>query len=375
MRAVSDAFLRTLRGSHAMVAQAIVCSTWQTGTDPDGVEIDIGAGQVVEDATADIRGTLDLTTNGVGLFPSRRDSVLAPYGNEIFVRRGILYGNGVTEWCSLGYYRIQSPSQDDAPDGEIKITGKDRMAGIIDGRPVAVRQYDPSATYGQVMAELVTEVYPAATIEWDDATDVGTIGRAIILEDNRYGLLNDMVASLGKIWYWDYRGILVIRDAPDESTQPAWDVNAGEDGVLVKASRSLTRDRVYNAVVASGESTNDEPPVRGVAVDGNPDSPTYFYGRFGPVPEYYTSQFLTTSGQATQAASSMLRTKLGLPYNMGLDAVPNPALEPYDVVRVDYGSQTGPENHLLQSVTVPLVEDATLTATTREQTSVLIGTP
>jgi Domain of unknown function (DUF5047) len=372
VRPVSAAFLRTVTGSHTMTARATVLSSFQTGVTPTGTEIDIVDGSVTADATADIRGSLDLTTDGEGMWPELASDLLAPYGNELFVERGVVYGNGVTEWCSLGYYRLETPGQGEAPDGPIRIEAKDRMAGIIDARLTAPRQFRSSDTLGAVVQRLVTEVYPLATIEWDDATDSDTLGRPLIVEEKRFEFLDDLVQSRAKIWYWDHRGILVIRDVPDPDT-PVVDVAAGEGGVLVSASRKLTRTGVYNAIVASGEATDTDSPVRGVAVDNNATSPTYYLGRFGPVPRFYTSPFLRTNGQCAAAAASMLRRELGLAYNVDFSAVPNPALEPYDPVRIRFPAKTGSEVHILDSVTVPLTETGALTASTREQTVVLIG--
>lgn len=372
MRPVTAAFLRTVRGSHSMTARAFVVSTFQTGTQPDGVEIPILNGDVVMDGNANVRSTLDLTTDGTGMWPTRVGDLLAPYGNEIFVQRGIKYGNGTTEWCSLGYFRIQTPQQSNPPDGPIRIEARDRMASIVDARLLAPVQYLPDATYGEVVTDLITQVYPAATIQWDDATDAQTIDRSVISDADRFAFLNDMVTSLGKIWYWDYRGVLVITDPPDPTT-PVYAVNAGAGGVLVSMSRHLTRDKVYNAVVASGEAADTNDPVRAVAYDANPASPTYFYGPFGPVPQFYSSPFVTTVAQAQAAADSLLRTQLGLPYQVDFTAVPNPALEPFDCVSVTSSMRAATEAHVLQSVTVPLSATATLSATTREQTTVLIG--
>lgn len=95
MRPVSGAFLAALRGSHRAPAQAFVVAAGQTGTAPTGTEIAIVGGDVQADATAAIRATLQLTTTAE--FPERAGDDLAPYGNEIFVRRGIAFGGGRAE--------------------------------------------------------------------------------------------------------------------------------------------------------------------------------------------------------------------------------------------------------------------------------------
>jgi hypothetical protein len=355
-----------------MAARARICTSFQTGTDPDGTDIPILAGAVTLDGTADIRGSLDLTSDGTGLWPTRAADLFAPYGNEVFVQRGVQYSTATTEWCSLGYFRLEAPEQRDPPDGPIRIVAKDRMAGIVDARLMAPAQFAATATYGGVVTQLVQEVYPSATVLWDDSSDSMAIGRDVIVEESRYGFLNDLVRSLGKIWYWNHRGELYITDAPPLSA-PVYSVEAGAGGVLVSMSRRLSRTGVYNAVVASGEAADSAAPVRGVAIDQSPTSPTYFYGSFGPVPKFYSSPFLTTDAQAVEAATAELGRILGLPYNVNFATVANPALEPFDPVRIRASSSSGAETHVLETVTVPLTAQEAMTATTREQTVVLIG--
>jgi hypothetical protein len=371
VRPVTDAFLRTVRGSHTMNARARVCTTFQTGTSPTGTDIPVLDGDVVSDANADVRSTLDMTTDGNSMWPTYGNLLLAPYGNEVFVERGIEFGNGSTEWVSLGYFRIQEPTQDQAPNGPIRIAGRDRMAGLIDARLVVPAQFLSTATYATVVSTLVTAVYPTATIQWDSGS-TAQIGRSLIAEEDRYGFLNDLVTGLGKIWYWDYRGVLVIRDQPSTTTT-VFDINSGQDGVLVNLSRKLTRESVYNAVVATGEAADTATPVRAAAIDANPNSPTYYFGRFGPVPRFYSSPSITGSSQAASAAASLLRKQLGLRYEVNFAAVPNPALEPWDCVRVTYSGRTAVETHVIDRITIPLTSGAAMTATTREQSVVLVG--
>lgn len=370
MRPVSAALLRTLRGSHSVAFRARICTAYQEGTDPDGVEIPILDGTVTLDGNADIRSTLDLTT--VYAWPSRTSTTLAPYGDEIYVERGVDLGGGSIEWVGLGYHRVNTIGQDNAPKGAIRVDATDRMSGIVDDRLLAPVQFSASTTYGQAVEYLVLGSYPDATIEWDDATYADTLGRSVVAEDDRYGVLHELVKSLGKIMYWDHRGFFVIKDLPDQTT-PVWSVNAGPDGVLIDASRSLTREGVTNIVVAYGEAADDLPPVRGIARDADPASPTYYAGRFGPVPRFFSSPLLKTVDQCKAAARTiLLKGGLGLPYCVEFNEVVNPALEPFDPVELRL-TDGGVEQHSLSILTVPLVPEQPQSASTREQTLVIVG--
>lgn len=369
MRPVSQKFLNALRGSHSVVSQAFVVAAGQTGVSPVGTEIPILSGNIALDASAAIRGTLDMDT--LGKFPDNADDNFAPYGNEVFVRRGIVFGGGSTEFVSFGYFRIHSVEQNSAPLGSLRIAAQDRMAGIVKARLLNPKQFTATTTYGSVVSQLVQEVYPWATIQWDDSQRLNPIARSLIAEEERFDFLDDLVKSLGKIWYWDHRGILVIKNQPS-AANPVWSVNAGANGVQLSLSRELSREGVYNGVKASGEGLDTATPASASVVDNNPSSPTYWYGDFGKEPMYYSSPFITTNAQAKTAATAILKTHLGLPYSVDFTSVVNPALEPWDAVSVTALNEKS-QTHVLENITIPLSADQAMTAATREQTLVVIG--
>lgn len=373
MRPVSASLLATVRGSHQIKVRARVCSTFQSTTDPDGTEVPILDGDVISDATAQIRSTLDLTTDGTAVpWPRAADDLLQPFGNEVYVERGVVLGGGATEWVGLGYFRIQTPEQDRPPDGPIRIAAQDRMAGIVEARLIDPVQFGATNLYGDVVEALVLGVYPDAMVEYDDDLATQPLQRAAVATDDRWAFLDSMFASVGKIWYWDHRGRLQVRAQPTGSTADL-DVMAGRGGVLVTSARTITREGIYNAVVATGQGADSSAPVRAVAYDANPSSPTYYGGRFGQVPQFITSPFVVTVGQARLAAEAALRRSLGLPYQIDLTAVPNPAIEPWDTIRVRQSTRLGAELHQVRRVEIPLVADRAMTCQTAEQTAVRIG--
>jgi uncharacterized protein DUF5047 len=371
VRPVSDAFLSTIRGSHKMFSRVKVLTAYQEGTAPTGVEIRVIDGDVRADAKADVRQTVDLTTLGVRSWPTSTDSLLTPYGNELFVERGVDYGNGTIEVVPLGYFRIDSVDQDEGPDGEIQLSGSDRMIGIIDGRIPIPIPFVSGTTIAEVFDQLVHEIYPNATILFDFDADAAQFDTTHVAEQDRYRFLADIAKSYGKIMFWDYRGQLRIEDPPSPTTS-VYEVNSGANGVLVKLARELSRDGVYNAVVATGETTDEAvPPVVAVVYDTNPDSPTYWFGRFGKVPRFYFSSFLTSASGALSAARSILLQAIGLPYNINFQTVPNPALEVFDAITVT--ARDGSVVHVLDTLSTPLTADTAQTGTTRTRVTLDSG--
>jgi hypothetical protein len=141
---------------------------------------------------------------------------------------------------------------------------------------------------------------------------------------------------------------------------------------MVQANRSLSREGVYNVVVVTGEGGDDLPPVRAVAFDAQQSSPTFFDGPFGRVPRFYSSTFITTEQQAQNAARNLLRQSLGAPYDVGLSAVPNPGVRPYDVIRVTYNDGNR-ELHVVERATIPFNVTSPIKIATRESTVIFVG--
>lgn len=363
MRPVSSSFLSTVRGAHKAVFRARICAPGQTGTSPTGTEIPVLGGDVTFDTTADVNATLDLTT--VYDWPISASSFGTPYGSEIFVERGVQYGNGVKEYVGLGYFRIDAVAQARVPNGAIRIQGSDRMAAVRDGRNLQPVQFSAGSSFRAVIDFVVGDVV-SGYVSIYDSPDVN-LSASHILGEDRLQFLSDLLKAYGKIGYFRYDGKFIVKTVPTTTTVPVWTINQGKDGVLVNMSREINRDGVYNAVMATGEPVGEGTPVYGIAYDTVTSSPTRWGGPFGKVPRLFSSSFIETQSQALTAAASILRNSTGLPYVVSLGSVPNPALEGWDVVLVDYGKDSADEYHILDRVTYPLSVSSVMAMDTRKQ--------
>lgn len=362
-------FAGLVSGSHMARFRCVAVDGFQTGDDPTGVELDVIDGSVEFNATADVRATGSITV--VGDWPTSQNLSLAPYGAEVSLFRGIDRGANGVLWAPMGYFRISQVDQDNAAKGPLKLSLDDRMATIIDSRFLQPRQWIVGTTVQEVVDDTVLTVYDDAVIVFDDDSNLSTLGRSLIVEESRYEVLLTLAEGLGKIVYWDELGRLVFQSIPDEG-EPIWTVKAGSGGAMVSSNRSLSRDGVYNAVVVTGEGADDLMPVRAVAFDAQQSSPTFFDGPFGRVPRFYSSSFITTQQQAENAARNLLQQSLGAPYDVGLSAVPNPAIRPYDVIRVVYNDGNR-ELHVVERATIPFNVEQPVTVATRESTVIFIG--
>jgi hypothetical protein len=366
VRPVSSGFLRAVASSHRMASRVTVVSPGQNGTTPTGTVIPVEIGSVTYDTTAKILGSATVTTSQS--WPVNSADLLAPYGNELFIERGVGYGDGSVEWVSLGYFRINSPVQQSSPYGSVALTCQDRMAGVIDGRIPYPVTFAAGTTVISVITSLITAIYPWAVIDYDASLSTATLNAAQTTTDDRYGFLDTLITSYGMIWYWDYRGYLYIHYPPNPNS-PVFTIQSGRNGTLVTMSRTLDRTGVYNGCVASGQQATSNVPPSALVVDNNPASPTYWYGPFGQVPQFYSSSFLQTTAQCQQAAQSQMLLSAGISYELDFGFVPNPALVAYDPVQVIYLGGNAVENHILKQMVIGLAAGDAMTAQTRQLVS------
>jgi hypothetical protein len=329
--APSDRFLPTLRESHVPYTQVQMLRT-------DGVVVDLAhtGGSVTVDRGSAVRRTCTVTVPDVSLLPMTPTDQLAVYGARLRITRGIIYGDGSIEAVPLGLFRIDKISGDPAL-GPVTIEGSGLEAVVADDKFTAPYSTRGGTAAVTAITGLIQASIPGAVVT-NRATDA-TIGTMTWdVQGDRWAAVQECATAIGAEVYADADGQFVIAELPDILTAPvAWDVDAGATGVLISANRAFSRDGMYNMVVASGENSEDNiPPVSGTASDTDPMSPTYVGGPFGRVPRFYSSATLINSALAQGAANKLLRDSVKPNATVSLTSLPNPCLEPGDVLRVTY---------------------------------------
>jgi hypothetical protein len=354
----------------AALAAPYELATRLTVIEGDGTETELTSGlegAVTLDATSAIRGRVDLTfiTEDLDLIPRVPTDLLAPYGNEIRVERGITYADGDTELVSLGVFGIYEVSINDTGSAlDVRIIGMDRSKRVADARfegPYSIASGTSAIT---ALLAVITAAYPQV----DTSIEVPTLLTlpSMIAEegDDRWSFALSIAAAIGMELYFDGDGALALRPIPGGAAVA--EIVEGEGGTLLSAQRSWNREGTYNGVIATGENVSAEAaPVRGSAVDLDPDSPTYWYGAFGRVTRFYSSPFLTTDAQAADAAAAILAQEKGTTQQVEFSALPNPALEPGDVVRLTRERVGIDEDGVIESLTIPLDAAGVMSGRTR----------
>ncbi|MCP9998000.1 hypothetical protein LUX34_24115 [Streptomyces werraensis] len=157
--------------------------------------------------------------------------------------------------------------------------------------------------------------------------------------------------------YANADGEFTIATLPDLlTTEPAWEIAAAEHGVYISARRAMSSENVFNGVLARGENAAEGVlPVSYLATDDDPGSPTYWGGPFGRRPAFYSSSTLISTLNCQNAAKLKLLAAKAPNASGDITALPNPALEPGNVLRILHPDGTR-ELHQAAAFTVPLDE-------------------
>jgi Domain of unknown function (DUF5047)/Putative phage tail protein len=265
---------------------------------------------------------------------------------QVWLYRGV-ESLGRREVLPYGRFRIDEVTR--SSDGQVSLQCSGLEAYIQDARFISPR----TPPYGQstigAIGDLIKEIRPTATVR-NEATTNRTIRATAPWEKERWDAVEYLGESIGVDVYADARGDFVIHDTPSLATgQPILHLNEGEFGLVVEQKEKDTRDQVYNAAVVTGQSSDPAiPPVFGWSYVSDPQDELFFYGEFGQVPIYYSSQFFTSDAQCQAYSAELLITARAK--NTSLTFTTPPTLwylETGDLVQVDRLDGTS-EVHLLQ---------------------------
>jgi hypothetical protein len=347
MYPVSPRFLPRLAEDHRPLTEVkLFLTTGQV------VNLEHTGGSVTVDRSQAIRRTCTVTVADPSLIPRTPADQLATYGARLRISRGVEYGNpNDTELVPLGVFRLDSVDGD-VSEGPVTLQGKGLEAVVADDRFTA--PYKVSGTVVGAVTALIQRSLPTADVI-SLIVDQPIGSRVFDVEADPWAGAQEVAAAAGAEVYANADGVFVISTLPDLLTAtPVWAVEATEGGVYVSGNRAMSSDGVYNGVLARGENTSENaPPVSYLAIDSDPTSPTYWSGPYGHRPMFYSSSTLTTTNACAQAANLKLAAARAPNASGDISALPNPALEPGDVIRVTHedGSR---ELHQVASFSVPL---------------------
>jgi hypothetical protein len=262
-----------------------------------------------------------LDATGRSWVPATPLDPLNNYGQRIYLSYDL--GRVSGEWLpvGLGWFIVDEWELD---DGSVSVSGLDVRDALRTARLLA--PISPSST-GTFVSELRRLVGSRLPLDTTSAPADRAVPSGMAWQESRTDAIDELLTAWPARLELDADGSLVV--LPAELDEQLADVTLTEGGgTVVKASRSGTRDGLYNVVVARGDdsSSTTATAVVGYAADRNPDSPTYVDGPMGELVTFFASPLLKTVAQADKAAATILKRSLRAVELIPVTCLPDPRI-------------------------------------------------
>ncbi|MDG4790368.1 DUF5047 domain-containing protein [Micromonospora sp. WMMD1102] len=293
----------------------------------DAVPVDSGGEET--DRTSNVPERVTLTVprryRGESWTPIAADHPLAANGQRLRVQLGIELAGGTVEWFQRGWFLIE----ESAVDGDsVSVEAVGLLALIDEAR--LVTPYQPSGTFVSTLRGLVE---PALTVVVDPALTDRSVPSGLNFDDDRLGAVMELLDAWPADAMVTPDGYLSVVPAV-QSQDSVLLITDLAGGTIIEATGGSSRDGAASVVVARG-TASDGGQVQGVAYAQS--GPTRISGPFNPlpVPFYYESPLLTTAGQCSSAAATILARRMReTAVELNVEMVPHPGLQAGDTVRV-----------------------------------------
>lgn len=278
---------------------------------------------------------------GAEISPSNIGDVFSPFGTVLAVSVLITAGAGFVERIPLGLYQIaETPSIVTtrflfnggifSKGDQFDLTLKDLMYGIQRDR-FAVPGTPPS------LSSVWSEVQRLAGFPVTRTIADKPISATVAYQEDKLQAIYDLATVLDATACMLSDGTLGMR--PNVWPAPVDTLNWGDGGALVGVSRGMANDLVYNQVVVrSSDSSTGNAVLASAEIVSGPLRTQNIDGSLSPyrrVPYFYSSQYITTAGQAQQYATQTLpRVSALRSVSVVLTELFNPLREVGDVLTV-----------------------------------------
>lgn len=281
------------------------------------------------------------------------DALLIPAGAELVIKTGFVYPGGVEELIPMGVFTVESVKWNDGRSSSVDVEFYDRAKVLERYNWLA-----PTDFSGRWISSVVSDLFTWSGSYITAPTFTGLVDQRLpggsLYDSDRLESIKNISGIIGGEAFFDRNGKGVVQKIPNitsltAATAAVWTVDAGSNGVLVSASKGLSRSGVFNAVIVYGAVPNEGTPQASARVkDEDPRSATYYNGPFGKVWEVRNVTELTNNTQCLNYANSLIAKTTGLVKSVDFQLVPNPALDVGDIILVKYynGSQ---ELHIITS--------------------------
>lgn len=275
---------------------------------------------------------LSFPLSDTSMIPRSRASLLHPEaGNRARMSAGLLTQHGYV-WWPQATMRIDETELSSASGVSLELLD---ASAILRAELTQAFLFTAGEAVEDVVARLIDLVADSSTVYDLAPTGFTTPEGSIPAGDSIIDLIDELLGGCGHELTADHNGVLVSREIPPSTADPQNTWRYGQpDGLPVDDVRRVwTQLEPQGWTVEGGAIDGAEPSVSVTAWDTDPASAGYFSGTGQSVNVPTTSyRFVITQTQARKAAYALLRRNGSGPGIVTIDAPPNPAMRPGDVI-------------------------------------------
>lgn len=335
-----------LRSDHRIVSRVDVLR--------NGVVVRSGlpciGGTVEVDGSADTRRRLSGLTVIDEDAPLKATDLLAPYGTELAVYRGIVL-NDVETYYPVGVFRLDQSDTEVSSDGvSAGLVGRDRSATVSAASLEDTLSLPAGTDYGTAIDNVLTTALPSVELAFVSVTHLTPL---LVYEtgDDPWEIAQEMAKSIGMELFFDPPGRAVLRPVPGADGSPVASYVHGEAGAFIRLSAALDGDSLRNRWIRI--SSNKAPPFRGVATDDTP-GPTAYGGTAGKRTDVERSDLYESQAQAQAAADGAKAANQGATEQASITCLVDPRRDAGDIIRIAHPPRDYEAFAVIDRVTIPL---------------------
>lgn len=377
---VSDDYRAAVTRSHRIATRVEVLRNGSTQQ-----LLEVAAGTIDIDATQTCRrqATIPLLDRDGALVPGVPGDLLHIDGNELRLWRGIDFGDdragipsgiaprGVELVPLITGPLFETEADDQGPGIALSLQIYDRARYVMDNR--WDDPYAPAAgtLYTTAILAALADRLPASLPVLSGDVDTTTLttppglGAGNNADDDPMATLSNWATAIGMDLSFDPMGNPTLRAIPDPDVDAPVVNYSDTRHELLSVTKTVSRERVYNRVVVTGEGPGGTAPVRGIALNDDPASPSYYLGPMGVRTFEYQSTLITTTDQATATARSLLLKHRGIAETIGFGTLVDGSLAAYDLIGLQRARMKIDARYLIETLTVPLEPETASSARCR----------
>lgn len=299
-----------------------------------GLQILPGA-EITVDGGAAVRRTIrcHIADATGALVPTGPGAILSPFGGELTVTCGLV---GFPDQVPVGVFRIEDVTADSL--GLIQISGSDRASAIAEckfDRPYTVAYNTNLVT---AITNILTAQYPGTLTTNFTSSAATAPGPVVFMEGaDPWAECQSLAASMGMELFFDQTGVCVMRPVISATAKNTIATYApGVGSMLLKVTTRLFSKGVKNESVVIGQGTGVAASAIASSAVSDPNNFLYASPQFGKRPDIITSPVIGTIPAAQTAADARLLQVAGSGEVTQFSAVPHPAHDAGDLVRLTY---------------------------------------